>query len=368
MLKRSRNKSKRFFGLLLWRLPHAYNWHQRLLSISVLSFCGVFALPGIIIAAPNAQLQDWRFSPEFAQLEFTLSAASQPNVFLLSQPSRLVIDLPGTKLGLVPTQQNYSGAIQRIRLSQLNANVTRIVLDLAPGTAINPSLVLVQPISPTSWVLRPFANLTNVNVQAPSGIYAPQPPINTAPGIYAPQPPINTAPGIYAPQPPINTAPGIYAPQPAINTAPGIYAPQPAINTAPGIYAPQPAINTAPGIYAPQPAINTAPGIYAPQPSGLIPPPGISFPITETNSQQQQQPFVTVPPLNTNNFSQPGSILPPATFPNPSGGFINTPPLISPNNNVPTTVPTIVPTSPYNPINNTSPGVVPWGQSLPSQR
>ncbi|BAZ60153.1 hypothetical protein NIES4105_58410 [Calothrix sp. NIES-4105] len=316
MLKRSRNKSKRFFGLLLWRLPHAYNWHQRLLSISVLSFCGVFALPGIIIAAPNAQLQDWRFSPEFAQLEFTLSAASQPNVFLLSQPSRLVIDLPGTKLGLVPTQQNYSGAIQRIRLSQLNANVTRIVLDLAPGTAINPSLVLVQPISPTSWVLRPFANLTNVNVQAPSGIYAPQPPINTAPGIYAPQPPINTAPGIYAPQPPINTAPGI----------------------------------------------------YAPQPSGLIPPPGISFPITETNSQQQQQPFVTVPPLNTNNFSQPGSILPPATFPNPSGGFINTPPLISPNNNVPTTVPTIVPTSPYNPINNTSPGVVPWGQSLPSQR
>jgi hypothetical protein len=96
-----------------------------------------------------------------------------------------------------------------------------------------------------------------------------------------------------------------------------------------------------------------------------VAPPGISFPVTNTNTQQQQQqPFVSVPPLNTNNPSPiPGSILPPATFPNPSGGIINTPPLISPNYN------TVVPTVPNNPANITNPGgVVPWGQSLPSQR
>lgn len=303
MLKRSRSTSKRFFGLLLWRRLNANSWYKRLLSTSIVSLFGVLTLSSITIAvAPNAQLQDWRFSPEFGQLEFTLSAASQPKVFFLSQPERLVIDLPGTKLGFVPTQQNYSGAIQRIRLSQLNDSVTRIVLDLAPGTPINPSQVLVQPTSPTSWVLRPFANFSN----------------NTAPGIYAPQPINNNPQGIYAPLPPNNMAP-----------------------------------------------------IYTPQQPGIITPPGTSLPSTNTNNQQQA-PFVRVPPLTTNNTSPiPGSILPPATFPNPSGGIINTPPLITPNNNFPTTIvpTTTVPTSPNIPITNTNPNdVVPWGQNLPTQR
>lgn len=332
MLKRSRSTSKRFFSLLLWRHLNANGWYQRLLSTGIISLCGVFTLPNIIVAAaPNAQLQDWRFSPEIGQLEFTLSAASQPKVFFLPQPDRLVIDLPGIKLGFVPTKQNYSGAIQRIRLSQLNASVTRIVLDFAPGTPINPSQVIVQPTSPTSWVLRPFANFANNP--------------NAAPGIYAPQPVNNTPQGIYAPLPPNNIAPGIYAPQPVNNT-------------------PQ-------GIYAPLPVNNTAPGIYAPQQPGIITPPSANLPSTNTNNQQQQAPFVSVPPLTTNNTSPiPGSVLPPATFPNPSGGIGSNPPLISPNFNVPNTVPTTtVPTSPNIPINNTNPGdVLPWGQNLPTQR
>ncbi len=341
MLKRSRSKSKRFFGLLLWRRLNAYDWYQRLLSIGIISLYGVFTLPSMTIAiAPNAQLQNWRFSPEFGQLEFTLSAASQPKVFFLSQPARLVVDLPGTKLGFVPTQQNYSGAIQRIRLSQLNANVTRIVLDLAPGTTINPSQVLVQPTSPTSWVLRPFITSYTNNFQ----------------------------PGINSPQPINNFQPGINPPQPINNFQPGINPPQPINNFQPGINPPQPMNNFQPGISAPQPINNFQPVINPPQSPGLVTQP-VTIPSTNNNTQQQQQPFVSVPPLTTNNSSQmPGLMLPPATFPNPVGGVVNTPPLIVPNYNVPTTVQTTVPTDPSNPISNTNPGVVPWGQSLPSQR
>jgi AMIN domain len=330
MLKRSRSNSKRFFGLLLWRRLNAKDWYQRLLSASILGLCGVLTMPSITIAvAPNAQLQDWRFSPEFGQLEFTLSGASVPKVFFLSQPSRLVVDLPGTKLGFVPTQQNYSGAIQRVRLSQLDANVTRIVLDFAPGTPINPSQVLVQPTSPTSWVLRPFANFSS----------------NTVPSLNAPLPPGNNIPqtGIYAPLPPTtNTAPYLSTPLPPGNNNPQA------------------------GIYAPLPPNNAAPVLNAPQSSKLVAPPGINFPITNTGTQQQPQPFVTVPPLNTNNSSPiPGSVLPPATFPNQSGGIVSNPPLISPNFNGSNVVPTV----PSNPISNTDPnGVVPWGQSLPPQR
>ncbi|MBF2066171.1 MAG: AMIN domain-containing protein [Calothrix sp. C42_A2020_038] len=296
------SRSKQFFSLLPGHSQNNDYWYKRLLSISILSFFGAFTSQSIGIAAPNVQLQDWRFSPEVAQLEFSLSGASQPKIFFLSQPSRLVVDLPDTKLGYVPTQQNYSGAIQRIRLSQLNESVTRIVMDLAPGTAINPSQILLQPTSPTSWVLRPFVTSYTNN----TGLI-------TQPGVFAPQPPVSiTQPGVFAPQPPVSI---------------------------------------------------TQPGVFAPQPPGLITQPGTTS-LPPINGDTQQQPFVSVPPLTPNNSSQiPGSILPPATFPNPFGGIGNTPPLISPNYTLPTTVPTYP-----NNSSNTGSGVIPWGQSLPSQR
>ncbi|WP_017651190.1 AMIN domain-containing protein [Fortiea contorta] len=111
------------------------------------------------IAAPLAKLNDWRFYPEAIQLEFTLSAGVTPHHFYLAQPPRIVVDLPDTKLGYVPAQQSYSGAIQTVRVSQLNAGITRIVLDLAPGNFSDPQQLQLRPISPqnpTRWVLRPF--------------------------------------------------------------------------------------------------------------------------------------------------------------------------------------------------------------------
>jgi hypothetical protein len=128
------------------------------------------------LAAPVARLDDWRFYPDAMQLEFTLSAGITPHYFYLPQPPRIVVDLPDTKLGHVPTQQNYSGAIQTIRISQLNAGVTRIVLDLAPGNFSDPNQVQLQPLSrqnPTRWVLRPLIRGYSNSLQPTS---YPQPP------------------------------------------------------------------------------------------------------------------------------------------------------------------------------------------------
>ncbi|MBE9105593.1 AMIN domain-containing protein, partial [Nostoc cf. edaphicum LEGE 07299] len=136
-----------------------YQSGKQLFSISILGFYAAIALETFTTAAtPGAKLNNWRFSPKTQQLEITLSAATTPHYFYLAQPSRLVVDLPNTKLGKVTTQQNYSGAIKSIRISQLNANDTRIVLDLAAGTVFNPKKVQLQLVSrknSTRWVLRP---------------------------------------------------------------------------------------------------------------------------------------------------------------------------------------------------------------------
>ncbi|MEH1838141.1 MAG: AMIN domain-containing protein [Nostoc sp.] len=136
-----------------------YQSGKQLFSISILGFWAAIALETCTTAAtPVAKLDNWRFSPKTQQLEITLSAGTTPRYFYLAQPSRLVVDLPNTKLGKVTTQQNYSGVIKSIRISQLNANDTRIVLDLAAGTVFNPKQVQLQPVSgknSTRWVLRP---------------------------------------------------------------------------------------------------------------------------------------------------------------------------------------------------------------------
>jgi hypothetical protein len=132
-----------------------------------------------ITTTPVAKLNNWRFDPKASKLEFTLSAGTTPHYFYLSQPPRLVIDLPETKLGYVSTKQNYSGAIQSIRVSQLNASMTRIVLDLADGTFLDPKQVKLQPVSrsnPTRWVLRTVT----------SGYSRSSPPANLQPA--APNP------------------------------------------------------------------------------------------------------------------------------------------------------------------------------------
>ncbi len=288
-----------------------FRWCKQLFRVS---FFGLYAAISLetnsSIAAPAAKLEDWRFYPEAFQLEINLSADTTPRYFYLAQPPRLVVDLPDTKLGYVPTQQNYSGAIQKIRVSQLNANVTRIVLDLAPGTVLEPNQVQLQPFSSsntTRWVLRPFVAGDRTSSQ--QGNY-PQPPANLSPSSYNyPQPPGNLPPSSYNyPQQPNNL------PQTPYNY--------------------------------PQPPILT------------LPPPSSNLPLSSYN--YPQTPLVTVPPLNYNNpTQQPGSVLPPATFPNQPGNF-NSAPLSVSAPGFP------VETVPNYPVNVPNSGVLPFGQPFPN--
>jgi AMIN domain len=140
--------------------------NQMLPSIGVSLFGLIAFSPSIGFAQPFAQLNNWQFNPKAQQLEINLSVTATPQYFYLAEPPRLVLDLPNTKLGKVTTQQDYSGAIQRIRISQHNENMTRIVLDLAPGTQLQPNQVQLQPISrqnPTRWVFKPHISYSPAN-------------------------------------------------------------------------------------------------------------------------------------------------------------------------------------------------------------
>ena len=305
------------------------SWCKRLIRVSLFSLYAAVALDtNTSIAAPTGRLEDWRFSPQGSQLEISLSAPSRPQYFYLSQPPRIVVDLPGTKLGYVPTQQNYNGAVQRIRVSQLNEDVTRIVMDLAPGAFFDRNRVQLQPVSwqnPTRWLFRPLI-AGNSNFSPPIGG-------NLPPGAPPPQSSNNS---LYTPQPP-----GILPPP----QAPGNFSP----TQAPG--------NSSPSIYNNPsqlpPGVSTPPSMTAPSP---LPPVNI-------NNANQLQPAVRVPPITRGNqFPQvQNTVLPPATFPSPSGN-LNSPPSFFPT--PPSNLPAIG--TPSNSVNSSESGVIEFGEPFPT--
>ncbi|MDY7012331.1 MAG: AMIN domain-containing protein, partial [Cyanobacteriota bacterium] len=118
---------------------------SRLLLLSAL--CALFSS----LPAEAAQLLNWRFDANQNRLAFTTNAGVQPTAKLISNPSRLVIDLPGTNLGRPTINQAVGGTIKTVRIGQFNSNTTRLVVELNSGYTIDPQQVKIVGTNPTQW-------------------------------------------------------------------------------------------------------------------------------------------------------------------------------------------------------------------------
>ncbi|MBD1870108.1 N-acetylmuramoyl-L-alanine amidase [Cyanobacteria bacterium FACHB-471] len=110
----------------------------------------------LIIASPveAARLQFWRFNPSQNQLVFTTDSGVQPRAQLISNPTRLVIDLPGTTLGNSNLSQLVGGGVREVRVGQFDAQTARIVIELDPGYTLDPQQVQVRGATPTQWTVQ----------------------------------------------------------------------------------------------------------------------------------------------------------------------------------------------------------------------
>ncbi|MEH2241735.1 AMIN domain-containing protein [Nostoc sp.] len=78
-------------------------------------------------------IANWHFDSNRNHPNLTTDENVQPKVQLLTNPTRLVIDLPGVTLGYPQTSQRVGLVIKDISIGQLNAETTRMVVTLAPG-------------------------------------------------------------------------------------------------------------------------------------------------------------------------------------------------------------------------------------------
>ena len=123
-------------------------------------FIGVFLLCS---PARAGKIVDWEFEPEDNNLVFKTDEGVQPQAELLSNPTRLVIDLPGTVLGRETVKENYSGPIRGFRIGQPEPGTSRIVVEYAPGYTIDADDIEFDDVSPTHWEVEiPQAQVSRV--------------------------------------------------------------------------------------------------------------------------------------------------------------------------------------------------------------
>ncbi len=121
-----------------------------------LSWLVFFSLIGIVLnptATRANQLIDWRFNTERNVIGLTTNAGVTPTVFLLSNPNRLVVDLPSVAKKGATIRTKYGGAIREIRISELDGS-TRAVIELAPGYGVSSRNIKVASDSPRKWYVR----------------------------------------------------------------------------------------------------------------------------------------------------------------------------------------------------------------------
>jgi N-acetylmuramoyl-L-alanine amidase len=152
------------------------------------SFLGIVLLSS---PAEAARLQSWQFDANQNRLDFTTDDGVQPRAQLIANPTRLVIDLPGTKLGGALRNQQVGGAIRSIRVGQFDPQTTRIVIELTPGYTLDPQQVKFRGRTANQWSVQlpapqPVELSSNPSVVVPDSTPVGSTPRETLPVVTGP--------------------------------------------------------------------------------------------------------------------------------------------------------------------------------------
>jgi beta-lactamase class A len=104
--------------------------------------------------AKASRLQSWYFDLKQNQLHLTTTSGIQPKAFLLDNPNRLVIDLPGTSFNSDSVKKSFGKAIKEIRIGKSDSKTTRFVVELAPGYHIASRNLSIKADSRSHWIVK----------------------------------------------------------------------------------------------------------------------------------------------------------------------------------------------------------------------
>jgi N-acetylmuramoyl-L-alanine amidase len=107
-------------------------------------------------AAWAGKLTYWKFDKVHGRIELITDEGVQPQATLLSNPARVVLDLPNTRVQKSKQKKKtrVTKYIREVRVGQFDRNTTRFVIELAPQFTLRAGDVKIRNLSPNRWFLQ----------------------------------------------------------------------------------------------------------------------------------------------------------------------------------------------------------------------
>jgi N-acetylmuramoyl-L-alanine amidase len=117
-----------------------------------------------------ATLDYWRFNARLSRLEIVTDQDVKPKIKLIANPTRLVVDLPGVKLGQPSARKRIGSYVKEARVGQVSPWTVRLVVELGDRYTLPAERVWVRGLAPNRWVVQ-LPKLQALDLQM-----EPQPP------------------------------------------------------------------------------------------------------------------------------------------------------------------------------------------------
>jgi N-acetylmuramoyl-L-alanine amidase len=124
------------------------------------------ALVGLTQSAWAGKLVYWKFNKALNRIEFVTNEGVEPQAKFVSNPGRLIIDVPDTTVDKSKQRKtrNVNRFIREVRVGQLNRDTARLVVEMRPQYTLRPDDIQIRSLSPNRW----FVQIpTAISVESP---------------------------------------------------------------------------------------------------------------------------------------------------------------------------------------------------------
>jgi N-acetylmuramoyl-L-alanine amidase len=114
------------------------------------------ALVSLTQSAWAGKLVYWKFNKALNRIEFVTNEGVEPQAKFVSNPGRLIIDVPDTTVAKAKQRKtrNVNRFIREVRVGQLNRNTTRLVVEMKPQYTLRPDDIQIRSLSPNRWFVQ----------------------------------------------------------------------------------------------------------------------------------------------------------------------------------------------------------------------
>ena len=144
------------------------------LSLLSLTLCGLAS--SFAIATPTAQanrLETFVYDLTDSRIEFSVKNDIEPKGSVISNPTRIVIDLPGIVYQGPTVRRRVGKGVQAVRVGQVDANTTRMVVEFAPEVKLNPQDLRLKSSQPGRWTMQLPQNIAAIDLNSISNFTLP---------------------------------------------------------------------------------------------------------------------------------------------------------------------------------------------------